>query len=467
MGSDLLSSLSNHSKRSSHGKDEFLSVTVRKDDPKQKAGIRLEAEENGRIRVVNIATNGLFAGSEIEIGDVVLSINGKRLAKGEGPETLVDVIQNAESKVTVVVKKTNMAPRVPEKPKKDTTQVMDNNVTHKDSYYAGQSKHKEDGSFAFTTSTDIQSKKEEKQILSCTITANKEDQSGEEIDNTAGLSFVVQRKLLFVSDIAKDSVFQKTNLQVGDRVLSINDCNFRAYADANFATKIVGKANNAVTLIVEKGVEGFKPVSTKSTSSSSSTTTDGIAVPARRRRSRDGKRSSSASKRSSDKEKDSKTVLRRMLKKNDSNHTDSSDIESTDSLSAGSFGDDGEGDDDDVVCELGLPMSRSNYKEVVIAAPKAFSSQEVGVLFETKKNRYIVVHKIADDSIFAKTSLEPGDIILEINDVNYRNNPDKLDAWKTCKITKETVTMLVLKEDAKFKQQVFNLDASTSNLDWQ
>lgn len=459
MGSDLLS-LSSHGKRSSHGKDEFMSVTVRKDDPKQKAGIRLEAETNGRIRVANIATNGLFAGSEIEIGDIVLSINGKRLAKGEGPETLVDVIMKAESKVTVVVKKTNMEPRVAEKPKKDATKVIDNNVTKKDSYYAGQSKHKEDGSIALTTASDLKAKKQEKEIIACTISANKEDQSGDDIDTTAGLSFVVQRKLLFVSAIAKDSVFKATDLEVGDRVLSINDCNFRAYADAAFAIKIVGKANNAVTLVVEKGVDGFKPVS----SSADDTAADSRSkTPTRRRRSRDGRRSTSASKRST--ETETKT-LRRMLKKADSSHSaDSSDLESTDSISAGSFGD--EGEEDDVVADLGLPMSRSNYKEVVIAAPKAFSSQEVGVLFETKKNRYIVVKTIEEDSIFVNTSLEPGDIILEINDVDYRSNPDKLDAWKTCKKTKETVTMLVLKEDAKFKQQEFNLDASSTNLEWQ
>ncbi len=456
MGSDL-HDLSNHGKRSSHGKDEFMSVTVRKENPDQKAGIRLEAEENGRIRVVNIATNGLFAGSEVEIGDIVLSINGKRLAKGEGPDALVEVIKKAESKVTMVVKKANMAPRVAEKPKKDASKVKDNNVQQRDSYYAGQSKHKEDGSLAFTTASDLKGKKAEKQIVSCTITANKEDQPGDDIDNTAGLTFVVQRKILFVSAIAKDSVFKATDLAVGDHVLSINDCNFRAYADAAFAIKMVGKAQNAVTIVVEKGVDGFTPV----ISSDASDVDSQGKTPTRRRRSRDGRRSTSASKRSSENET---KALRRMLKKTDAGSADSSDIESTDSVSAESFGDDG---DDDIVAELGLPMSRSNYKEVVIAAPKAFSAQEIGVLFETKKKKYIVVKTIEEDSIFKNTSLEPGDIILEINDVDYRSNPDTLDAWKTCKKTKETVTMLVLKEDAKFKKQEFNLDASCSNLEWQ
>ena len=285
---DKLSSLSGHSKRSSHGKDEFMSFTVRKDDPKQKAGIRLEAETNGRIRVTNIALNGLFANSEVEIGDIVLSVNGKRLARGEEPDVLVDVIKKATSKVTMVVKKTNVEPRLAEKPKKDESKTQDNNVKQRDSYYEGQSKHNEDGSLAFTTAADVKKKKKKKkkEIISCTITANKEDQEAtDDIDETAGLSFVVQNKLLFLCGIAKDSVFQRTELAVGDRVLSINDCNFRGYADANFASRNVIKSANAVTLVVEKGVAGFTPVAATEIPDRSKTPTR------RRRNSKDGRRS--------------------------------------------------------------------------------------------------------------------------------------------------------------------------------
>jgi C-terminal processing protease CtpA/Prc len=466
MGEDKLSSLSGHSKRSSHGKDEFMSVTVRKEDPKQKAGIRLEAETNGRIRVTNIALNGLFAESEIAIGDIVLSVNGKRLARGEEPDVLVEVIKNATSKVTMVVKKTNVEPRVAENTKKDETKTVNNNVQQRDSYYEGQSKHNEYGSLAFTTSADMKKKKKKKKITSCTITANKEDQElSDDIDETAGLAFVVQKKLLFVNHIAKDSVFQTTELKVGDRVLSINDCNFRAYADANFAGRNVIKANNAVTIVVEKGVEGFTAVPVPDAAASRNKT------PTRRRRnskdatrrstSKEGKRTSSASRRSS---KDEETKpLRRKLK---STSDDTSDIESTDSLSGESFGANDD-DDDDEVAQLGLPMSRSNYKEVVITAPKSFSAQDIGVVFECKKQRHIGIKEIEEDSIFANTSLEPGDIVLEINDVDFRKNPDTLHALMTCKKTNETVTMLVWKEDAKFKQQVFNLDSSSTNLEWQ
>lgn len=451
MGTESLS-LSTHSKRSSHGKDEFVSVTVRKDDPSQKAGIMLESEANGRIYVTNIAKNGLFADSEIEIGDVVLSINGKRLTKGEGPEVLVDVIKKAESKVTVVVKKVGMAPRVPEKPKKDIGKVRDNNVKQRDSYYAGQSKHREDGSLAF--GSDAQTSTGVKPVIAYTMSANKEDQRGNEIDNTAGISFVVQNKLLFVSAIAKDSVFTSTELEVGDRVLSINDCNFRGYADANLASKMVTKAINAVTLVIEKGVAGFTPLpNTEAVLSDNRSKT-----PTRRRRSRDSRRSTSASKRTSS-ATETKPV-RRMLKNSDAKAEVSSDLESTDSVSGESF-------EDDIVAELGLPLSRSDYKEVVIAAPKAFSAQDVGVTFSSKKNRYIVVKKIEPTSIFTNTSLESGDIILEINDVDFRGVSDKLEAMKTCRKTKETVTLLVLKEDAKFKQQQINLDGSSSNLEWQ
>lgn len=458
---DPLGSLSSHSsKKSSHGKDEFMSVTVRKDHPKEKAGIRLEAEENGRIRVVNIATNGLFAGSEVEIGDIVLSVNGKRLARGEGPESLVEVIANAQSKVTMVVKKTSTQPRVAEKQPKDKDKICDNNVAKEDTYYAGQSKHKEDGSIAFHSKQEVEERKKKSKTVSTTISANKEDGITEDIDDTAGLVFIVRNKLLYVADIDASSCFVNSKLDVGDRVLSINDCNFRSYADAALASKMVVKAKNAVTIVVEKNTAGLGDVNEKEIQRNRENA---------RSKSRDRKtrRSSSASKRSSKKE-DSK-VLRRKVKSSAASASELSTDDSTATLSIATSGADDDDQDsfggDDLIVDL--PLSTKNYREIVIAAPKKFSSQEVGVLFETLKNRHVTVKKIEEGSIFANTSLKVGDIVLEINDTDYRNKPDKNHAWRTCRETKETVTMLIRKEEIKFKQQEFNLDASATNLEWQ
>ena len=463
---DLLGSLSGLKKRSSHGKDEFMSVTVRKDDAKDKVGIRLEADINGRIRVVNIATNGLFANSEVEIGDIVLSVNGKRLGRGEGPEALMTAIAKASSKVTVVVKKTSVEPRVPEKPKKEASAIEDNNVVRVDTYYAGQSKHKEDGSIAFHTKEEVErnkNKNDKDVIVSCSITANKDNGKGNDIDDSAGIIFVVQNKLLFVANIDKRSCFRKTDLAIGDRVLSINDCNFRSYADAAFALNIVIKAANTVTIVVEKRSPGFTPISSGDTKKSrsdvpsrdtnGSSKVSGDLVPGR-----------SQSKRNSTKD-DTKGSKRQSSTKSSTTSLPKDD--STDALTVDSFDccddEDSFGGDDILV---DLPLSQKSYREVIIVAPKKFASQEVGVLFKTYKNRCVIVKEIQPNSIFAKTSLELGDVILEINGTDYRNNPDKLDAWKTCRTTKETVTMLVGKTELKFKQEEFNLDGSVTNLEW-
>jgi hypothetical protein len=455
---DLLGSLSCHNKRSVHGKDEFMSVTVRKSDPKEKVGIRLEQDDKGRVRVMNIATNGLFANSEVEVGDICLSVNGKRLSKDEGPETLLEVIAKANSKVTVVVKKANMEPRVPEKPGKNPSKVEDNNVIRIDSYYAGQSKYKEDGSLAFHTKEEVKNDKnktDKDKIVACSITANKEDGKGDDIDETAGLIFVVQNKLLFVAGIVKSSCFRKTDLAVGDRVLSINDCNFRLYADAAFASSIIAKAQNAVTVVVEKGVDGFIPVRLEDIEKSLSTGRSLRSNSSERRKSR----RSSSSKGNGIKEEPK--PLRRISKKTT---VPVSDIHKDDcSSDSGDDDDDSFGGDDLVV---NFPNRTESYKEVVIVAPKTFASQEVGVMFTTVKNRHVVVKDIQKNSIFANTSLEVGDIVLAINGTDYRHNPDNFDAWKTCRNTKETVTMLIGKEDATFKQAEFNLDSSVTSLEW-
>jgi C-terminal processing protease CtpA/Prc len=385
-------------RRSSHTKDNFCSVTVRKSDPKQKAGIRLEQETDGRIRVSNIASNGLFADSEIEIGDIVLSINSKRLTAGQGPEDLVDVIRNAKTKVTVVVKKTNMEPRKEAPVKKNPDEISDNNTVRRDSYYTGKTKHKRDGSISLKY-TDADDKKAAQTTDVTTISATKAIENED-----AGLVFAIHNKMLFLSEMAADSIFQDTSLEVGDRVLSINDMNFRGYADAAQAQTIVKKAKKAVTVIVEKGVAGFQ--------------------------------------------KPRKSILGK--KKQPIVSDDDSSV--TQSLSS---------TEDQV-----FALKTIKYTEVVIAAPKAFAKQEVGLEFE-QKNGHVCVYKIKPNSIFLSTSLEVGDRVLSVNDVDFLRTPDKNLARTTCQESRETVSLLVLKDESKYTQHEFNLDASSTNLTWQ
>lgn len=90
--------------------DDLVSVTVRKNSLAQKAGVSL-VERKGRVFVTNVTENGLFHGTEIEVGDVVLSINGKRLQKDEGAKAIIKHISKAKTTVTMVVKKANRKAR--------------------------------------------------------------------------------------------------------------------------------------------------------------------------------------------------------------------------------------------------------------------------------------------------------------------------------------------------------------------
>jgi C-terminal processing protease CtpA/Prc len=72
-----------------------------------------------------------------------------------------------------------------------------------------------------------------------------------------GVRFVDQDNMIFVSHITHDSIFLDTELELGDRVVSVNEMNFMTYADSNYAGKLIAKAAKAVTLVVEKGHTNF------------------------------------------------------------------------------------------------------------------------------------------------------------------------------------------------------------------
>jgi hypothetical protein len=487
MARDSLSS-SGHSKSSHHGKGAFLSITVRKDDPSEKAGIRLEQEANGRVRVSNIAKNGLFHDSELEIGDIVLSINAIRLSSGQGPEVLVEVANRAKTVITVVVKKptkegsmesqtTAVAKKRMLKTKKETDgNVMDNNKTTPDMYYSGMAKHNADGSLNTKyTQEDIKMRKDKhengKMVLTTVITANKMSPQ-----QAVGIQFAIQNQKLFVVDLDEtSSIFASTALEIGDRVLSVNDMNFRVHADDEYAAKICKKAKEVVTLVVEKNDPTFVPpgrvVTKKKKSVSSKKTATTISAA-------DGRSTttSSSSKASGKPTKKTSKIIQ--------NDDDTMTVLSTPSCSSNYSG-----DNDDNIDKNGNCIDRnaffpnpkkSNFKiekytERIITAPKAFAKQQVGLDFRIDDRLGLVyIYKILDKSLFLNTTLEEGDWILSINNVNLRGNgptgkpsPERRHkAALACMKAKESISMVVLKDESVFLQKKFNLDDSTSDLNW-
>ncbi|KAG7355692.1 PDZ domain containing protein [Nitzschia inconspicua] len=218
--------------------EDLVSVTVRKETPSQKAGISLVERMDG-IFITQVDESGLFHGSEVEEGDKVLSINGKRLKKGEGVKHIIKTITKAKATVTMVVKKPGISPsrgsrggKIKKKPTK---------IFKKDMY------RKED--LSLDPDHDPRKLREETNDFDqIRIKATKIYR-----EQPLGLSMVEHKNMIFVSEISLESPFLDSSLQIGDRIVGVGSMNFMTYADAALAQKMAEKAPKEVELVVEKG----------------------------------------------------------------------------------------------------------------------------------------------------------------------------------------------------------------------
>ena len=228
--------------------DDLTSVTVRKERPDQKAGISL-VERQGTVFVTRISERGLFHESGIDAGDIVLSINGKRIRKGEGPDELLKAIKKAKDRVTVVVKKANQqAVRGSRSLSPRTQRRLKSQMTRK-SHKRDSKKFNPDGSLnlSFSGSAKWESDEEEELMEQVTVEVKKMFDK-----QPVGLDFHEEDNMIFVSEIDADSPFQDSDLQLDDRIVTINGMSFVRYADAKYAKKILSKAASKITLVVER-----------------------------------------------------------------------------------------------------------------------------------------------------------------------------------------------------------------------
>jgi C-terminal processing protease CtpA/Prc len=222
--------------------DDLVSVTVRKDSPTQRAGISL-VERQGEISISQIDENGLFHGTQVEEGDQVLSVNGKKLKKGEGAKHVMKAITKAKATLTIVVKKPGI-----------------NNPTS--GYRVGKIKKKPNK----LVRKELHQKKDLSLNPNHDPPLMMKESSGDSVDliriksatklyreQPLGLSMVEYNNMIFISDISLESPFCDSKLQVGDRVVSVGSMNFMKCADAALAIKTAEKATKEVELVVEKG----------------------------------------------------------------------------------------------------------------------------------------------------------------------------------------------------------------------
>lgn len=213
---------------SSGSLDDLVSVTVRQSETGQKAGLKL-VQKDGSLYVSKVLTTGLFHGSEIEEGDKILSLNGKRLRRGETANEFLSNFMEKQDKITVVVKKAKIE--------------------------------------AISPARSLSpARRRRRKLVNLEGVIDQEDHDQYRFraekyysKQTGGLMFHKIGQNLFVSGIASDSIFKETGIAIGDRVVSVNDVNFLSYADGPYAVTLLKRGEGEVSIVVEKGWSTWDP----------------------------------------------------------------------------------------------------------------------------------------------------------------------------------------------------------------
>eukprot|EP00538_Stauroneis_constricta_P011289 CAMPEP_0119562282 /NCGR_PEP_ID=MMETSP1352-20130426/19963_1 /TAXON_ID=265584 /ORGANISM="Stauroneis constricta, Strain CCMP1120" /LENGTH=623 /DNA_ID=CAMNT_0007610643 /DNA_START=40 /DNA_END=1911 /DNA_ORIENTATION=- len=240
--------------KTTHTADDLISVTVRKDEDNQgkKAGIAL-VERKGAILVTKIAPDGLFHNTDVGVGDVVLSLNGKRIRKNQAPADIVKAITRSKATVTMVIKKADRKARRGVRSLSPTKQRKMQREKDRQKNYKGLRRRNPDGSLKLFNPKDNAWAKESDDYDQMTIVATKLFAK-----QACGVHFQESEGMVFVGHITQDSIFLDTELEVGDRILQINEMNFREYATKIYAKKILERSPDDVELIVEKGRQNLE-----------------------------------------------------------------------------------------------------------------------------------------------------------------------------------------------------------------
>jgi C-terminal processing protease CtpA/Prc len=308
------------------------------------------------------------------------------------------------------------------------------------------------------------------------ININNSSSSSSSSKQCVGLELGIVDKQLVVEAILAKSIFRSTKLRLGDHILSINDMSFRKFADADYAKIIMDKARLMVTLVVERPMDDCADTDNEENNGDND-----------------------------DDDDDDKSIY--SFGNYDDDDDENYDADESEALSTNSFANNksthsnSNNNSNNNIIETDFKIER--YRPVTISVPKSRKSQDAGLVFKmvrtkkqglynptishlhedapappqtsspsvmrnTKKTTWIYVDKIEPDSIFKQTSLRKGDKIVCINNVNLKENPDPRAAYQACYDSKESIAMVVLKDDKSiYKEKVFEFDRSSSDLDWK
>merc|ERR1712194_374539 len=349
---------------------------------------------------------------------------------------------------------------------------------------------------------------------------------------------------LFVKEIQHDSLFFVSSsstagsddtdtdmLEVGDRILCINDMSFRQYADLDYAYRVMNKAKICITLHVEKQATKNKKTTTKKVTSnkipksSMSSLTSSLASSSCNDNGDDdvdddGDATSikSFTDDDSDEELDSSkksTHSKKKKKKKKKSASASSSTTSSTTTNSSKYKFDVQKSEFKIekYCPVTItvPTAQTGYTKssdsigIEFRLVKTSKGDALNTIVEDQKNnrnkhdrtQWVYVHKIEEDSIFQNTALKEGDKVISINDTDLRcsgaptsktkrsgsrsasssssegggegtTNIDTRKAYKACLQAKEFITLIVVKDDDSiFLEKSFCFDASSTDLDWK
>merc|ERR1712194_921137 len=361
--------------------------------------------------------------------------------------------------------------------------------------------------------------------------------------STIGLVLEIrQDDQLFVKEIQHDSIFFVSSsstagsdtdtdtdmLEVGDRILCINDMSFRQYADLDYAYQIMNKAKICITLHVEKQAKKNKTKTTKKVTSnkipksSMSSLTSSLASSSCNDNGDDDDDTSTKSFTDDDSaeeldssKKSSQSKKKKKKKKKSTSASASSTTSTTTNSSKYKFDVQKSEFKIEKYCPVTItvPTAQTGYTKssdsigIEFRLVKTSKGDALNTIVEDQKNnrnkhdrtQWVYVHKIEEDSIFQNTALKEGDKVISINDTDLRcsgaptgkttkrsgsrsassssseggegegtTNIDTRKAYKACLQAKEFITLIVVKDDESiFLEKSFCFVASSTDLDWK
>lgn len=201
--------------------------------------------------------------------------------------------------------------------------------------------------------------------------------------------------VLYVANIKPQSVFLKTPLRPGDIIISINSVGFFDNADVFEAYAALGKEGKRLTLVAKKGEKSLNDflLNRRGEANLPHSTSPGRSVNTTWTSETSGSTRSSASEGSS-----------RETSKDDKSATDDSSKSSRQSNSS-------------------RKLDAARRITILKETPNDSIGLDVAKV-ETKWGTFLAISKIIPGSKASTTELKIGDIILSVNDISFRTNPD-------------------------------------------